>query len=122
MKALLVEDEKGLREIFSEALESLGFDVDAASSVEEAGNLLNDLSEPPRVVVLDIYLPDGTGLAVASMVKEKFPTVPVIMMTGQPSGDTVDSAIHKDVDGYIIKPVSMGDFLKSVREISGIDY
>ncbi|MDD3618547.1 MAG: response regulator [Desulfobulbaceae bacterium] len=103
---LLVDDEAQFVETIARRLRKRGFTVDCASSGSEALEFLAE-NEAVDVIVLDIMMPDMDGIQTLEKVKEKYPLVEVIMLTGHA---TVPSAIESLKDGafdYLIKPCEL---------------
>ncbi len=88
-KILIVEDERGVRELLKEKLEGLDYEVLCCSHGEEMAKILG--SEYPNVVLMDIYLPGDDGIALLSNIKREHKELPVIMITGHA---TVDKAVE----------------------------
>ena len=84
----LVDDDEAFRGIMSSELERMGFRVLAAGSGKEALERLESFS--PDVVLLDLRLPDLSGLEVLPLLKEREPEAEVIMLTGHGSIDSAD--------------------------------
>jgi CheY-like chemotaxis protein len=98
-KILLVDDEKNIRDLYAAELEDEGYTVTAASSGEEALGILDTLT--PDLITLDIRMPGMGGIEALREIREKFPTVPVIMLTAYP-----EYKADFDVwaaDAYIVK-------------------
>lgn len=77
---LVVEDDEIMQRALTVSLERAGFDVTAVSTVQETKTALDSGSF--SVVITDIFLPDGDGMAVNSLVTENQPNTPILAMTG----------------------------------------
>ncbi len=100
--ALVVDDHRGFRAEARELLEGDGFEVvgetgDAAGAVREAGRLRPDL------VVLDIGLPDASGLDVVVPIRAASPTSLVVLVSGRPAGDYGDRVEASGADAFVEK-------------------
>src|SRR6516225_2867866 len=88
---LVVDDEMGIRELLSEILSDEGHVVEAAENAQEARDFR--LRQAPDLVLLDIWMPDTDGV---TLLKEWAAqgqlTMPVIMMSGQPTTGTAVTA------------------------------
>jgi DNA-binding NtrC family response regulator len=112
-KVLIVEDDTIQREILKKTLGKKGFDVDDASSGEDAIDKV--MSDSFDVVLLDIMLPKLNGLTVLTEVIKNKPKTKVIIITGFASIDNAVDAIKKGASDYISKPYSINDIVLSVR-------
>ena len=112
---LLVEDELLIRSIMAESLTDAGFDVLHAGSADEALALADDHWAPISVLVTDIHLPGGkTGLDVASAMRRKHPTLPIIVATGRPDVLGPDWSRSGGV-ALLRKPYGPGELVATVR-------
>jgi len=109
---LLVDDEPLISDSLSYSLRREGFDVVA---VTEGGQALKAVQEQkPDLVVLDVMLPDMSGLEVCRRLRTNNP-IPVIMLTAR--GEEVDRVLGLDVgaDDYLAKPFSFRELLARIR-------
>ena len=104
---LVVEDEPRLRELLLRALAGWGFDAQAVRSGEEA--LRSADARPPEVVVLDLNLPGIDGLDLLRRLRERWPRVQAIVLTGFGSIDAAKQAIHLDVVEFLTKPCRLAE-------------
>jgi CheY-like chemotaxis protein len=124
MRILHVDDDPSIRAFFEKAIRSLGFDGEilAASTVEEAGGVLSDRSlrrEGFSLVVLDLNLPDGSGLEVAGQIKTNPDTssTPVIVLSAEEGYRIVSEAYALGINCYLSKIPEGGGMLQSVRAL-----
>ena len=68
------------------------------------------------VVCLDVSLPDSNGLEVLAIIRQFWPTVAVLMVTGNNSADTMHAATQRGADGYIVKPFNPAALLDGVAQ------
>jgi twitching motility two-component system response regulator PilG len=81
-KILLVDDDEAVRRMFSESLQKVdGFSVDTADDDNQA--LLKIAQAKPDIIILDIAMPELTGIQVLEVVKSdsKFKKIPIVMLT-----------------------------------------
>jgi len=103
MKLLLIEDVEPLASLMQSALESAGFRVDTAVSVEQADALIT--SAPPDVIVLDLGLPDGDGLDFLRQLRSGGTGIPVLVVTARGGlNDRIDG-LDGGADDYMVKPL-----------------
>ena len=104
---LLVDDDSAFRGVMAGELERLNLQVTTAGSGEEA--LVRIKEDNPDVVLLDLELPDMSGLDVLKMAGEKSPTSEIIMLTGHGSIDTAIDAIQMGAFDYVCKPCPLAE-------------
>jgi DNA-binding response OmpR family regulator len=104
---LIVEDEKHLADGLSYNLTAEGYDVDVASSAEQAASLLLDKRDAYDVVVLDVMLPGMDGFALASLLREKGQFVPILMLTARGQAEDVLRGFEAGADDYLPKPFDL---------------
>ena len=108
MKTLLVvDDEPKICEFLSTFFASRGFQVRVACSGHEALKLVS--RQAPDYLLLDIHMPDMSGLEVLELVKELCPDVKVIMATAAEDDETVEKAFRLGAVGYVTKPFGADD-------------
>jgi DNA-binding NtrC family response regulator len=104
---LLVDDDATFREVLSGELERIGFQVSGAGSGEDALRVAAKLE--PQVVLLDLQLPDLSGLQVLERLRERSPSSEVIVLTGHGSFDTAIQAIRAGAFDYVAKPCPLDE-------------
>ena len=115
---LVVDDEPGIREILARWLAGGGYDVQTASSADEALRRVHD--RPPAVALCDIRMPGHDGLWLAHHIRRDAPETAVIMATGvQDVGSAVTSLRHGVID-YLTKPFGRDRLRESV--LRGIEW
>src|SRR6185436_11108450 len=102
---LIVDDDQAIRWALTEALQSWGFTPIEAASVAEALNQFN--ADLPAAVLLDIDLPDGSGLDVLREIKRERPEAIVIMITGNVQVNNTISALRGGAYDFIAKPINL---------------
>ncbi|RAV20122.1 response regulator [Paenibacillus contaminans] len=117
MKLLIVEDEHHVRERLAEGIEWNAAQielVDAVASGREAVTILQ--KEHVDIIVTDIQMPDMNGLELAGKVKEEFPRIKVIVLTGYDDFEYARESIECGVFNYLVKPVANERLLEVVME------
>jgi len=118
-RVLLVEDDKEIRNSFTVIVNSSAqFSVvNGYSSCEEAIKHLN--ADKPDIVLMDIELPGGmNGIKGAKIIKDKWPTTDIIMVTVYEDSDMVFEALKSGASGYITKSANYRELLSALEEIS----
>ncbi len=115
MRALIVDDEKNIREILKIILNEFDFDVDEAGTFEEAKEKIE--KNYYDLATFDLKLPDGTGIDLLKILKEKNPKAEAIMMTAFASSDTAVEAIKIGAYDYISKPFDINELRLLLRNV-----
>jgi two-component system, OmpR family, response regulator RegX3 len=111
---LLVEDERAITEPLAEALEREGFNAALAGTAADA--MQTARSREPDLVLLDIGLPDGSGLDVCRELRRDS-RVPIIMLTARGSEADRVAGLELGADDYIVKPFSAREVVARVRAV-----
>jgi two-component system response regulator AtoC len=104
-KILIVDDDRFVRMALGEALRKWDYETLEAENVAEAKTVFQD--EEPHIVLLDIDLPDGSGLDVLSDIKAKRPETIAVMITGNVDVPNVITALRSGAHDFIGKPVKL---------------
>lgn len=104
-RILVVEDEPIVRFGIRDFLESKGFEVEEAGTMEQARALFQRTR--PDVVVLDYKLPDGNALDLLEELRGVDANVPVVLLTGHGSIDLAVKAIKEGAENFLTKPVEL---------------
>ena len=99
---LMVEDTASVAALYRSYLTPLQIDINIVGTGHEAIDSLN--FRKPDLILLDLRLPDMTGMDVLYAVREKTPDVPVIFMTAHGSIDTAVEAMRHGAQDFLIKP------------------
>lgn len=99
---LLVEDDADLREALEATLDLANFKYISAPNGQEALVLMNQ--QPVSLVVSDISMPKMTGEELLTLVKEKWPATPVVLMTAYGTINQAVDAMRNGVADYLVKP------------------
>ena len=103
----IVEDYMLARITFEQALKQYD-DIEIKNSFESGEDCISALEkELVQVVVMDIGLPYMTGIEATKIIKEKFPSVKVIMLTSHDKQDEIVSSFASGANGYALKDISM---------------
>ena len=110
---LVVDDDQAIRWTLREALQSWGFAPIEASTAAEAVKQFQ--AELPAAVLLDIDLPDGSGLDVLREIKHEHPEAIAIMITGNVQIDNTISALRGGAYDFIAKPINLEELRVTLR-------
>jgi two-component system KDP operon response regulator KdpE len=109
---LLVDDEPQIRRVLQTTLCEAGYGVILAKNGQEGIDTV--VREHPDLVLLDINLPDMSGLEACRLIRVSFAR-PILMVTVRNSVRDKIDALDAGADDYIIKPFAMGELLARVR-------
>jgi DNA-binding response OmpR family regulator len=116
-KILVVDDEKNIRTLFRDELEEDGYAVETAETGKQA--LERIFASPPDLVVLDIRMPDMTGIEVLEALRKTHVELPVIMCTAVRGLKDDFTIWDSRVSDYITKPVDLEDLKAKIRKALG---
>ncbi len=109
----IVDDDRSIRWVIEKALSREGIAFDSFSSAQEA---LRALSQgAPAVLVSDIRMPGPSGLELLNTVKERYPAVPVIVMTAYSDLDSAVAAFQGGAYEYLPKPFDIDQAVELIR-------
>jgi two-component system response regulator MprA len=115
MRLLVVDDDRGLRDVLRRALTLSGYEVRLAETGSEA--LSQIASGAPDAVVLDIGLPDIDGLDVCRLLRREGNRVPVLMLTARDAvSDRIDG-LDAGADDYLVKPFDVDELRARLRAL-----
>jgi PAS domain S-box-containing protein len=111
---LLVDDEKVLRELGKDILESHGYRVATAGSGEEALGFLQDSRERVSLVILDVVMPGLGGNETFRRLRGLDQGLPVLLSSGLTGEDSVHDLLRDGASGFIPKPYRISDLTRAV--------
>ena len=109
-KILIVDDDPSLRELLQMHLEERGFGVASAGTGAEGFRLASELSPPPAAIILDMRLPDVSGIDLIPELRKYASEVPVLMITAHHDMSTTILAMKAGAFDYIHKPIDIAQF------------
>lgn len=113
-KILIVDDDRLVRDSLQSLIMNAGYVVEAAASGEEAVSMSSKTFY--SVALIDVRLPDMSGIDLLSKMKEYVPKTRKVILTGYPDLETAITAVNKRADGYLVKPVDPEALLKVIDE------
>ena len=105
MKVLIIDDERNIRLALRDILEDEEYDVIEAGDGEKGLAALQ--SEGADIVMLDVKLPGRDGMEILAEIKDRWPAVEVIMISGHSDIETAVQAIHAGAYDFLEKPLSL---------------
>ncbi|OGS27407.1 MAG: hypothetical protein A2297_10035 [Elusimicrobia bacterium RIFOXYB2_FULL_48_7] len=115
---LILENLDSFREIMYTALKSQGYRIIAAASVKEARELVKN--QVIDLAILDMKLPEETGMAYSKELKKTHPGLPVIFCTGYMDQSSMSEIDSTQVVDLLIKPFPLPELKKRVKEVLGV--
>ena len=112
-RVFVVEDDDLLRDAVDLILSHAGYSVASTAVGNGAVNLVARFK--PHLVLLDIRLPDISGLKVLAMLRRAGHSGPIVMMTADNSAETVRDVMAMGGNGYLLKPFEPQDLIGRVR-------
>ena len=108
-----MDDNQGLNQSTGYLLESRGHEASSAYSGKDAMKKLEE--ENFDLVLLDIKLPDLSGIDLLATIKERHPDIGCIMITGYSSADTAIESLNLEAEAYLTKPIDAVDLFEIVE-------
>lgn len=117
-QVIIAEDQKLLRESFKNIIEN-NSDIRVVACATN-GNEAYDLCKEykPDVVLMDLYMPVCNGMEATKLIKSKFPSIKVLILTASNDTKDVTDAISSGADGYILKDISTEELILSIKSAS----
>jgi two-component system response regulator AtoC len=110
---LVVDDEETARRFVAEALGDAGYEALEAGTLAQANKAVD--AGAADIILLDIFLPDGSGLTLLDRVSRENPSPPVIMMTAFGEVDIAVEAMKKGAQDFLQKPLDLERLLQAVE-------
>ncbi len=109
----ILDDDKSIRWVFEKALARVEFSFKTFSNTADALKTLE--TEQPQVIVSDIRMPGGSGLDFLTEVKERYPDIPVIIMTAYSDLESAVAAFQNGAFEYLAKPFDVDQALDVIK-------
>lgn len=113
-KILIVDDEKDYLDTLTKRLVKRGLDIRGVENGEEALKWL--AHNPVDVVLLDVRMTGMDGIQVLRKIKEDFPLIEVIMLTGHASTEVAIEGMELGAFDYLMKPVDFDELLYKIMD------
>lgn len=117
LNILVVEDDKGIRDLLKDMLEESDFYVELAGDTQKALTILQ--RQLPDLIILDWMLPGQSGMEWARRLKkdDRYSAIPIIMLTARTEEDDKIKSLDSGVDDHISKPFSSRELLARIRAV-----
>lgn len=116
---LIVDDDEVLLETLASISKELSPNIFTAGSKAEAMKVLK--TQVIELLILDVVLPDGNGLEMLKQVREEFPRLKVIIITGSKDIHNAVYALRYGVNDYLLKPFDVTDYLTKLSNVLSIN-
>ena len=110
---LIIDNDQNITNALEKILEDEGYSIATANTGKKAKKILRQ--ENPQVIILDIRLPDIHGTAMISYLKQNNSKTKIIVLSGDTSYTTINTAIAHGADDYLIKPVEFTMLNKAIQ-------
>lgn len=116
MRVLVVEDELKISAYVKQGLEEQGYVVDAAFTGREALDWAETVTFD--ILVLDILLPEMSGLAICRELRKRGVRTPILMLTARDTVDDRVAGLDAGADDYLVKPFALKELLARIRALT----
>ena len=114
VRILVIDDDETVRKSHEAVLKENGYLVDVAENGKEA--IAKSKARLYNLALVDLRLPDMDGIELLTAMREAVPKMVKIIITGYPSMENAIEAVNRGADGYIVKPYTMQDLLRKIKE------
>ena len=113
-RILVVDDEEQIRRALKSILSTRGYALEMAATAHEA--LMKAIDAPPDLVILDLALPDRSGIEVCRELRS-WMTAPILILSVRANEADKITALDEGADDYLTKPFSAGELLARIRAL-----
>ncbi len=119
-RILVVDDEEEIRKSVRLTLTKAGYDVVEAEDGEKGVEAIRSGDNPIAVdtIICDIHMPKVNGMEAIAYFRQQFPSVPVIVLTGQPELSGATSLFKQGIVEYLTKPVTPETLTEAVNKVA----
>lgn len=115
MRALVIEDDEQIAKVNKRVLEGEGFAVEMAATLSEGQR--RALGDDYDIIVTDLMLPDGHGLAIVEAVRQRGKGTPILVLTGIDAVESTVAALDLGADDYLRKPYRIDELRARIRAL-----
>jgi DNA-binding NtrC family response regulator len=114
MRLMLVDDEERFLQTTGKMIRRKGYDVLTANSGEACLEMLE--KELVHVIVLDVKMPGMDGVETLKRIKQRYPRIEVIMLTGHATADSAVEGLKSGATDYLQKPTGVEDLIAKAEQ------
>jgi len=120
LRVLVVDDNESVRRSMCQLLQSQA-DIDVICQAGDGDDaVLKTREHRPDVVLMDVTMPKMNGLEAAKVLKQEFPSIPIIIVSQHESRGFKWAAIGAGVSGYVVKTDAARDLIPELRRIQAL--
>ena len=116
LRVLVVEDDRGIRGVLDRGLRLAGHEVVMAEDLATAGALWT--ADAYDVVLLDVMLPDGDGIALLAERRADGDATPTVLLTAREEGELHDRAVAAGATAHLPKPFEYAELLACLERVA----
>lgn len=116
-RALVVDDDPGMRDLVASILEEGGFECQVTETATEAHRQVEE--QEFDLLIIDRKLPDTDGVYLLRQIRARDIVTPAIIITAHPSVDTAAEALRWEAYDYLVKPFDAGELLEKAQRAIG---
>jgi DNA-binding response OmpR family regulator len=116
MKILIVDDDAIVIRSCTRILEAEGFEIFCVSSADEALVVVRERCFD--LLLIDVIMPRHSGMYPIPELRKVLPDVPIIVMSGYPTPETISEVLRLGADRFIPKPFRPDELMKTIRQVS----
>ena len=113
-KILIVDDDRVVLASCRRILESEGYEVSLTSGVKEALEMLQEKNFD--ILLVDVIMPEYDGMYLIGNVRENLPHLPILVMSGYPTPETISSGMRMGATHFIAKPFTPDELISAVHK------
>jgi len=114
-RILIAEDDQGVRTSLTRALTFQNYNVTAVNDGAQALEAVN--TQLPDLVILDVSMPHVDGLTACRMIREKYRSLPILMLTARHEVSDRVAGLDAGADDYVVKPFALEELSARVRSM-----
>ncbi len=115
VKILIVDDDPIVLDSCKRVFEAEGFEVSLVPSADQALTAMENNAFD--ILLIDVKMPERDGMYLIRAVKKQWPEVPIVVMSGYPTPETIAEGLHLGAEEFIAKPFTPDELLKIVHEV-----
>ncbi len=115
VKTLIVDDDPIVLDSCKRVFEAEGFEVCVVPSADQALKAMkNSIFD---ILLIDVKMPERDGMYLIRAVKKQWPEIPIVVMSGYPTPETIAEGLKLGAEEFIAKPFTPDELLKIVRQV-----